>query len=484
MAYKHGERSQMMLFPQSIDEYVSPDDPVRAYDAFIDTLNFTDLGIELDEHKVGNAAYDPRAMLKLLIYGYSYGWRSSRKLERAINHNVSFMWLMGCLKPDHKTISEFRRRNKKAIKHVLKQCVRLCIRLDLIDGNTLFADGTKIRANAGRSKNHTQKHYEKTLTALDKRIDALLAECDRVDTEESSQDSLIKMKKELRNSEQLRSTIKSILNEFEEQGATTTHGKERSINRTDPDSALMRSVQGSHASYNVQSVVDEKHGLIVNTDVVQDSSDVNQFADQIIQAEEVTEKQCSVACADAGYADTEELEKIDGTGTKVVVPSQRQALHAEEKPFSKSSFTYDKEQNCYYCPEGKKLTYRGLATKDGKKLSYRIISSHTCKQCVHFGVCTSAKNGRKIIRLRHEELKEKLERQYEEPESQAIYATRKARVEHPFGHMKHNLGMKNFLLRGQDGAQAETAIGATCFNVVRMITIFGGVQAYVAAMQA
>ena len=118
MAYRHGNRGQMALLPQSIEEYVSKDDPVRAYDAFVEALDFDELGIEIDPNKVGNSQYDPRAMLKLFVYGYSYGVRSSRKLERETYHNISFIWLMGGLKPDHKTIAEFRRNNKKCVQAI------------------------------------------------------------------------------------------------------------------------------------------------------------------------------------------------------------------------------------------------------------------------------------------------------------------------------------------------------------------------------
>ena len=118
------------MLPPTIEEYVGEKDPVRVYDAFVEALDMGELGIEVDENKVGNSAYEPKAMLKLLIYGYSYGWRSSRKLERALHHNVSFMWLTGGLKPDHKTIANFRRENKEALKKVLEQCVRLCTDLN------------------------------------------------------------------------------------------------------------------------------------------------------------------------------------------------------------------------------------------------------------------------------------------------------------------------------------------------------------------
>ena len=154
MAFRIGNRQQLALFPQSIEEYVAAEDPVRAYDAFVEALEFAELGIDVNVCKVGNASYDPKAMMKLLVYGYSYGLKSSRKLEQACHHNVSFIWLMGGLKPDHKTIAEFRRNNKTALKLVLRNCAQLCIDLDLIAGNVLFVDGSKIRANAGIEKTH------------------------------------------------------------------------------------------------------------------------------------------------------------------------------------------------------------------------------------------------------------------------------------------------------------------------------------------
>jgi transposase len=465
MAYRYGNRYQLGLFPQSIDEYVAKDDSVRAYDAFVEALDFSALGVEIDPQQVGNSEYDPKAMLKLLVYGYSYGIKSSRKLERETHHNLSFIWLMGGLKPDHKTIAEFRRNHKGALKKVLKQCARLCIKLNLIAGNILFVDGTKIRANASRSQIHDQAYYEQLLSEVDGRIEQLLEECEGIDQQEEGLGSCVAMEKELAKAERLKSKVEEALKAFEETGR-------EQINLTDPDCALMHSIQGSHADYNVQGVVDDKHGLIVHADAVSETSDVNQFAHQIEQANEVLEEPCKAGCADGGYADTEELQKIDEQQIKVVVPSQRQALHEEEGPFSKSHFRYDQEQDCYWCPQGHRLSYVGTDKGNGKR-HYQITDRKICQGCVHYGQCSEAKKGRKIIRLPLEEVKERLEAQYEEASSQEIYARRKARVEHPFGHIKRNLKTDAFLMRGREGVGAETSLLATCFNLARMITILG-----------
>src|SRR4030042_4066741 len=219
----------------------------------------------------------------------------------------------------------------------------------------------------------------------------------------------------------------------------------------------MRSIHGSHASYNAQTVVDDKNGLIIHADAVSETKDINQLSDQVQQAKEVMEKNCEVVCADAGYSNTKELEKLDGENIKIVVPSQRQALHQPEKPFSKSQFTYNAGENCYYCPEGHSLIYSTQDTR-GEQLVYRIKDANLWRHFKNFGICTNARQGRKIKRLITEELKEKIERQFNEPESQEIYSRRKTRAKHPFGHIKHNLGIRTFLLQGREGLKEENSI--------------------------
>jgi transposase len=437
---------------------------VRAYDVIVNSLDLQELGIEVDPDKVGCPQYDPKAMLKLLVYGYSYGVRSSRKLERETHYNLSFIWLTGGLRPDHKTIAEFRRRNKSALKEVLKQCARLCMGLELIEGNTLFVDGTKVRADASIKNSWTEERCRKHLKNIDGRIEQILGECEALDEQEKDQPSLVKMKEQLREAETLKSRVKDILEEL---------GKEQSqsTNTTDPDCTRFRSKQGSGAGYNAQIVVDDKHGLIVSADVVSENNDVNQFANQIEQAHEVLEKKCEVACADSGYADIDELEKIDEQDITVIVPSARQASGRQPGAFDKSNFTYDGHKDCFICPEGHILKYRRTENERSRKV-YRIKRS-VCSECRHFGVCTRSRIGRKVTRLLKEDLVEKLAKQYDRAESRQVYQLRKQKVELPFGHLKRNLKLDAFLLRGLAGVRAEMSVLASCFNITRMISIFG-----------
>jgi len=465
MAYRYGNREQLELLPQSIEEYVAADDPVRVYDAFVESLDIEELGIVFDENKVGNTSYEPRGMIKLLVYGYSYGIRSSRKLERATYHNLSFIWLMGGLTPDHKTIARFRKDNRNALKKIFKQCAILCIKLGFIEGNTLFVDGSKIRANAGIKNTWTKERCEKYIKHLDKHIESIICECEQIDAGEEDNQSLVKVKEELKDKKALKTRIEAVMKELNEKDV-------ESINTADRDCVKVKCGKGIHAGYNSQIVVDEKHGLIVNSDVVNESTDINQFANQIKQSNEILGQKCKNACADAGYANTDELKKIDDESITVIVPSQKQAHNRPIKPFAKELFHYNAQKDCYVCPQGHVLTYNYYC-KEKQHRVYQIQNGSLCQACQHFGVCTRSKYGRRIRRLINEEVKLKLEEQYRKEESKAIYKHRKEKVELPFGHIKRNLGVNAFLMKGIEGVKAEMSLLASCFNIARIITIIG-----------
>lgn len=473
MAYKYGTRKQITFLPDSIEKYVSEDDPVRVYDAFIDAINLNELGLEINSSNVGNSSYDPVAMLKVLVYGYSYGWRSSRKLERALYHNLSFIWLAGGLKPDHKTIANFRRNNKSALKNVLKQCVQMCIKFDLVEGNVLFIDGSKIRANAGNSQTLSKASLNKILVKVDGRIEELLNECNKIDEQETGR--LIKIKDELKNKEKLKSKINELVNQI---------NSDKSINLTDPDCRIMKGRQGSHAAYNGQIVVDDTNGLIVSAQTVGDVIDRDQLNDQVEQAESNMNKTCKVACADAGYSSVDALKTLVESDRTVIVPNGKQAqkIPPLETPFDKDKFRYNPENNTYTCPEGKEL-YCSYQAKGSNKIAYRMKNYHDCLKCRQYGTCTSAKKGRTVSRLVNEHIQDQLINTYKSKFGQEIYRRRKSKVELPFGHIKRNMGVQSFLLRGCEGVNAEFSLISSCFNITRLIKLMGGVRQLVNQLQ-
>jgi transposase len=474
MAYRSGDRSQQTLLPPSVEDYVSSDAPVRAYDAMVEAMDLAAMGFILDRSKVGNPQYDPKAMLKLLVYGYSYGIRSSRKLERECHYNLSFIWLVGGLKPDHKTIAEFRRNNKPALQQVIKQTARICIDLDLIDGNVLFIDGTRIRANATIDNSLTVEKCNDRLAGLDKRIAQLLLDCEAVDATESEQSSLVHLQEKLSDSKTLKSHIEGVLCRLKEE-------KRVSLNTTDEECVRMHSRQGTCAGYNGQIAVDGAQGLIANSDVVAENNDMGQFATQLHQANAVVDKPYKAACADAGYASYATLSQVDLKETDVIVPPQNEILKEPSGPFDKWSFKYDADKDVYICPEGHELKFHGINTRDNHRKYY---AGKVCQTCRHMGTCTRHRGyeGRSVRRCDNEQLHADLERRYAQADAKKIFARRKELVEHPFGHIKRNLNAGYLLLRGLAGARAEMSLLAGCFNIRRLITLLG-VQGLAARLQ-
>jgi len=464
MAYREGNQNQVMMFPPSFDELIDNNDPVRLYNDFVEHLDVESLGLHINNNKEGNPQYHPKAMLKLLLYGYSYGIRSSRRLERAVYHNITFIWLVGGLKPDHKTIALFRKRNKRVLKQVFKQCVTLCIDLNVIEGNTLYVDGSKIRGNAGIKHSYTKKQASSQIHELEKKINRMLKDCDHVDKSEKNQGSWVKLNQQLETAQKRKNAIEATLKQIEKE--------ERSINLTDPDTALMKGRQGSHSGYNAQVVCDDAHGLIVSNDVVNQNNDSRQLEAQVEKVQSETEITPKTIVADKGYFNLKDIQSVHGQGIDVVIPEIKCASNKKQAAkFDKTTFTYDPKINEYRCPENHVLKQESH-NKNGAR-SYVIHDASICQNCSHFGTCTTSQSGRKIQRHEHESHRERARHLYQSESGQETYRKRGYKVEPIFGHIKRNMGVSSFLVRGLEHVQSEFNIIATTYNLTRLITLFG-----------
>ena len=354
MLFRSGNRHQVSLLPSQLEDYVPETDPVRAYDAFVEALELEALGLKLDRNKRGCCEYDPKSMVKLLVYGYSYGVTSSRKLERATHHNLSFIWLMGGLKPNFKTIARFRKQNLGLLKKVLGKSVKMCLKLGLIEGNTLFIDGSKIRGNAGRSKHITLKYAKEQLEGLEKRIEELLEQVEKQDKSEQGLASHQDLQEELKKRGDLFHDMKACIQEMEEEDR-------EKMNRTDKEAVMFKSRQGSHVGYNVQNSVDEKHGLVVSSDVVNEATDRKQLGAQVMEAEQALEQEVKTVCADSGYDNLSEAAPLHERGIELIVPNQEvNESNKKENDFSWRAFKYDQQSDTYRCPTGELLRFNAV----------------------------------------------------------------------------------------------------------------------------
>ena len=157
------ERSQTSLLPACVDDYVDADNPVRAIDAFVDIMDLAILNFDVEPKATGRPGYHPATMLKLYLYGYLNQVQSSRRLERECARNLELIWLTGSLKPDFKTIADFRRDNGPAIREVCKQFVGLCRDIDLLDASVVAIDGSKFKAVNAKAKSFLITHHSQPI---------------------------------------------------------------------------------------------------------------------------------------------------------------------------------------------------------------------------------------------------------------------------------------------------------------------------------
>jgi transposase len=462
---KGASRSDVLLFPQAIDDYITADNPVRFIDAFVDGLDLHELGFSRSQPAhTGRPAYDPADLLKLYIYGYINRTRSSRSLERESHRNLELIWLMRKLRPDFKTIADFRKANAEAITKVCREFTLLCKRLELFGGELVAIDGSKFKAQNSKSRNFSDKKLDKAIKEVDKKIQSYLDELDEADEQESE----VKTP----TAEQLKEKIEGLRKRREKHEQTRqqlAESGQTQISLTDPDSRAMKVSQGTDVCYNVQTVVDSKYKLIVEHEVTNDPTDQAQLSKMAIRAKQRLGVEELEAVADRGYYDGAEVKECQQAGITVYVAHQQTSANHKRGLFTKEDFRYDSRKDCYLCPAGKELRYRREGVELGRHIRY--YSTKECRECQIKRQCTRNKRGRRITRWIDEEILERMsERVRANPDKMR---KRKELAEHPFGTMKRAMTSGYYLMRGIKKVAAEMSLTVLGYNIKRVINIIG-----------
>ena len=278
-------RTQGILLPEHLDDYVGTDNPVRVVDVFIEHLDLRKLGFTgVDPLATGRPAYHPAVLLKLYIYGYLNRIQSSRRLERETQRNLELIWLTGRLTPDFKTIANFRKDNGAAIRKVCSQFVQLCRQLKLFSDAIVAIDGSKFKTVNNRDRNFTSNKIARRREQIETSITRYLAAMESADRQESD----IAEAKTTRLKDKIE-TLKAQLAQLNEIEARLEATPDKQISLTDPDARSMAtSGRGSGmVGYNVQTAVDAKHHLIVAHEVTNQGHDRHQLANMAKQAKAV-----------------------------------------------------------------------------------------------------------------------------------------------------------------------------------------------------
>lgn len=469
MSYIKGEnRYEVTLFPESIDDYISEDNPVRVIDAFVQSLDMVKLKFKYAEpKKLGRHPYDPKDMLKLYIYGYLNQIRSSRKLEAEAGRNLELMWLMHKLKPDFKTIADFRKDNNKPLKEVFKQFNLLCNHWGLYGKKIIAVDGTKMRANNSKRNNYNEKKLKRHLKYLEEKINEYMTDLEETDKAEADTKipTVEEINQRIKELENRKGNYEEMLKEIEE-GETTE------ISTTDPDARLM-SVNNNavEVCYNIQAAVDEKHNLIVDCEVINNPTDHGQLSGMAKKAQELFDKKEIKVLADKGYYSTKELKACHEAGVETYVAKQKAANRTGDKEFYSAKFIYNSEQDHYVCPAGKILTPGRSRKGNDKIIGYDYRNYKACSTCELKDRCTTAKRGRSIFRNIDQDLLDQIDKRT--ATNKLLYSKRQMMVEHPFGTVKRNWGYTYFLTQGLESVKTETSLIFLAYNLKRAINILG-----------
>ena len=492
--FKTGEsREQASLLPPRVEDYVEPNNPVRAIESYVCALDLAKLGFrhaDRGAEAMGQPPYDPGDLLKLYLYGYINQIRSSRRLEREASRNLELIWLLRNLRPGYRTIANFRKENWAALKAVNRGFVLLVRELGLVGGSVVAIDGSFFHGDASKTSIFTRKRLAEQIARLDLEIEAYgrsIEDNDAAEANEPKKDRAdgpgagsggdagdIGAKVSALMAK--RSRAEADLARLEASGETQ-------LSVTDPDARLLVKNGQAVAGYNVQSAVDDKHKLIVASEVVNASSDVGQLHAMAKAAKDALEAEALQALADEGYYSSLELKACedDGITAYVPVPEGNGRLEKQGR-FSLKEFSYDPAGNAYRCPAGELLRpMEGRWQNASGRTEIRYASStKTCGACQLKARCLSPKASRRTIgRWEHEDVLERHRARMQSADE--LMRRRSGIVEHPFGTIKCRAGYRHFLVRGFNKVRGEWSLMALCYNFTRVLNILG-FERFVACM--
>jgi transposase len=459
-------RTQINLFPVSLDQSIDPDNEVRIIDLFVDSLSIKDYGFRMDFVENGRPAYHPTDLLKLFIYGYMNKIRTTRDLEKECRRNIEVMWLLKCLKPDHNTISNFRQGNQKAIKKVFRATVQIAKHFDLIGGKLIAGDSTKLRAQNSKKNNFNQAKIDRHVAYIDNKLE----EYTRALAENDGDNKQV-IEDEIKKQQQRKDNYRNIEKLLKESG-------ENQISISDPESRqIMLRGNITEVCYNVQTTVDAENNIPIDYKVT-NQNDSRAMGNMVQRAKSILGSNDFTALYDKGYHTGSELKTAQDLGieTIVAIPGVPSTSQSPDHDYNYEHFKYDPLSDTYTCPEGEVMKTNGKwYTTHGRRnilISFKQYKTRACKTCPARLKCTRSKTGRLIERSIYAENYERNRKNKEEKEQ--LYKRRQAIAEHPFGTIKRQWGFSYILTkRGINRASSDVGFMFIAYNFRRIISILG-----------
>jgi transposase len=458
-------REQLVLIPDCLDALIGNDNEVRVIDLFVDSLKLSDYQFTIKATAEGRPAYHPKDLLKLFIYGYLNSIRSSRNLETECSRNIELMWLMKQLVPDHNTISNFRRDNKKGIDRVFRATVKIAAHFELIGGTLIAGDSTKLRAQNSKKNNFNPKKIERHLEYIENKLSEYNEALSAADGDAQE---IIEIKQNITKQQKRKAFYNDLTQKLEQSGDTQ-------VSTSDTESRQMITRNNiTEVAYNIQTTVDSKHCIPIDYKVTNEN-DSKAMGGMLRRAKTILKTTDFTALYDKGYHTGSELKAGIKMGIDIMVAIPDVASHAPDMAYDIAHFIYDDLNDNYTCPQQEKLYTNGNWYKKDRGKSITLVKHYqtkACKDCPARHLCTKNKDGRLIERSEHAQYIEQNRLNIEA--NPKTYKKRQAIVEHPYGIVKRQWGF-NYIMTKQGIKRASADVGLIfiAYNLRRLLNILG-----------
>jgi transposase len=516
ITYKPYGQGQAYLIPPCVDELIPENHLVRLVSEVIDEMGIEGL---LKKYRAGGGAsrYHPQMMTKLFVYGYMTKVCSSRMLAKAVRENVMFMWLAGGQKPDFRTLNEFRGKILKAVmEEIFVTAVKMLKAKGYIKLENYFIDGTKIESAAGRYTFVWKKAVETNDKKLDEKLRAYIRMAEDIWEDENREygerdleelggkdgftskevkalagalrERLEKLdaEKDVESKKKLKSVLKTVEKDClprkkKYEKAKRTAGKRNSYSKTDHDATFMR-MKEDHLgngqlkpAYNIQ--IGTENGFVLGYDIFPNPADTRTLKPHLRKQKKRLGQDPQRVIADAGYGSEENFAYLENKGITAVVKypllRKEQSVKWREDPWRSDSWEYHEDEDYYVCPNGRKVTYRGIRkekTPSGYMITKETYICESCAYCRKQKLCKRTKGNRWVEwNEKWQRLKAKSRKTLETYEE--LRKQRSVEVETVFGQIKGNQGYRRFLLRGKAKVSAEWGLFSLGYDIKQMYRI-------------
>lgn len=472
--FRSYNQRQPFLLPPSLYDFVDENHPAHLINDLVDQLDLT--ALEARYGTLGQPAYHPRLMLKVILYGFTVGIFSSRKLQRACQENLAFKFLAGMETPAFRTFIEFRQRHLEDIQGVFVQTVKLARALGLARLGAVALDGSKVEANTSKHKAMSYGRMLEEEKRLQGEIQRLLATAEATDQQEDQEhgpeedgyqvgEELARREQRLQKIQEAKAALEA--REQQEHPGEPIDSKKQ-ISFADPDPrCLTKPGEGTRYVYNAQAAVDMDSQIIVANHIEDSVSDAH-AAEPVLERMEQEQGQLpETLVTDAGYGNEDTLASCQQRGVTPVCATGREGKEARELG-KLELLHYDHAQDRFVCRHGHVFEFAHQHPASGTR-TYKTAGLATCT-CGHYETA----DGREVLRVDRSHLaKRELQRIMAEPGHRELYRRRKCTAEPPFGQIKAGMGFRRFLYRGKQKVGSEWSLVCAAFNIKKLAALLG-----------